>query len=721
MRYNRKHQFVIISNNSAVTIMHSLERLRHTMATWRECIGAVILSGFALYGITVAGIVMAFDWDPLTPLWGQVIGLAFPPVATIVFGRYLWRYRTHQYRSRLYTYAGVGSLVGAIVFLAPGFGLTAQQIIIEQPALNEEVFLSESWLGGGLVGLTTGHIYGITQVERLKLKRLHDATRDLILASDTAEVAERTVSSAERILGLDTSGIYVPGDEAVLDPIAATEQTADVFGRIPTIESRESIAWEAYDSNEAVFVDDVREHAEVYNPETPVRSEMIIPIDDYGVFLAASTEVSAFDESDQMLAQVLISNAEAAFDRVSYEATLRKRERRLKSVQERLERLMYTQTREETAQVAIEAAEEVIGATLSGVYFLSETGDALEHIAVSAEASGRLADALRYHWTNEQKSTDAVVREALEHGESIYVEDAHMHDALPDDLSIRCLLVYPVGDYGVFVAAGERPHEFDEVERTLSAVLVSVLETALDRAEREQALQRNESRLEQHRQRLTVLNRVLRHDIRNTASLILGELSKLAGRVGDDSAFDAIERQTRKIVELSENARQAERTVKDIDTSPTPTEVTTLVESIIEDVRSTWPNVEVRADTPAQAHVASNGLIETAIRNVIMNAAEHNDNSSPRVEVTVSSDLDDDELLIRIADNGPGIPAYEREVLEQRDETKLQHSSGLGLWLVHWIIEDVDGTVDIEQRQPSGTVVRLRVPQPIAQGVPDEA
>ena len=686
------------------------------MVTWRECIGAIMLSGFTLYGITVVGVVLAFGWDPLTPFWGQVIGLVFPPVGTIAFGWYLWRHHAHEYRSRLYTYAGVGSVMGAIVFLVPGLGLTAQQTLIGQPVLNGDIFLSESWLGGGLVGLTTGHIYAITQIERLKLKRLHDATQDLILASDAAEVAERTVSSAERILGLDTSGIYVPGDDAVLEPIATTEQTADVFGRIPTIESRNSIAWETYDSGEPIFVDNVREHPEVYNQETPVRSEMILPVSDFGAFLAASTEVGAFDESDQMLAQVLISDAEAALKRVSYEATLRERERKLKCLQERLEGLMYTQTPEETAQVAIRAAGEGIGATLTGLYSLNEAGDVLNRVTASEKASGRFDDTL-CHQEHGNGSISAIAWEALEDNESVYVEDTHECDVLGKESSIRCVLVGPVGGYGVFVTASERPHDFNEVEQTLFAVLVSALETALDRVEREQALRRNESRLEQHRQRLTVLNRVLRHDIRSTASLIVGELSELAEEAGAEPALGRIERQTRKIVELSKNARQAEKTIKDTDSSTISEEVTGLIESVIEDVKKTWPNIAVQTDTPAQTHIASNGLIKPAIENVIRNAAEHNDSDSPEVDITVSSDPDTDAVLIRIADNGPGIPAYEREVFEQREETKLQHSSGLGLWLVHWIIEDIDGTVEIEQRQPRGTIVKLQVPQPTNQGV----
>lgn len=682
------------------------------MATaWRGRIGAAILAGFAVQGFVLTAVAVGISWHPLTPVWGRVVGLAFPPVATLAFAVYLWWYRDHEYRSLLYTYAGLGCLVGAPVFLTPGVGMVAQQTLIGRPVLNVEIFFSESWLGGGLVGLTTGHFYAQIRGERVQLERLHGATQELILATDTAEVAERTVTEGERILGLDTSAMYVPRDETTLEPIAATERTADVFGEVPTIDSRDAIAWSVYESGDPHFVDNVRDHPDVYNPETPVRSEMIIPVEDTGVFMAASTDVGAFDESDRMLARVLLSNAEAAFRRASQEERLRERERKLEGLQERSERLMYTQTREETARVAVEAARDVIGAPLAGIHLLDESGDALEDAAMTEAASERFGDTLSYRRDHEDGSSDALVWDVFERGESLYVEDTREYDPLTEEPPSRSVLLYPVADHGVFIASGERPRGFDEVDRTLFEVLTSVLENALDRVEREHTLRRSESRLEQHRQRLTVLNRVLRHDIRNNANVILGALTEVTRTLGDEPALDKIRRKTDKIVELGENARRVERTIGNMDGATETVDVTGVVDSTVEDLRQGWPDVETRTDMPDQAHAASNGLIDAAVENVLVNAVEHNDSTPAEIDVSVSRDPDDEEVLIRIADNGPGIPAPEREVFEQRDETKLQHSSGLGLWLVYWIVEDVDGTVQIEEREPRGTAVTLRLPR----------
>ena len=44
-------------------------------------------------------------------------------------------------------------------------------------------------------------------------------------------------------------------------------------------------------------------------------------------------------------------------------------------------------------------------------------------------------------------------------------------------------------------------------------------------------------------------------------------------------------------------------------------------------------------------------------------------------------------------------------------ETALEHASGLGLWLVHWIVTESGGDIEIATREPTGTVVRMWLPR----------
>ncbi|MFB6228638.1 MAG: ATP-binding protein [Halobacteriales archaeon] len=329
---------------------------------------------------------------------------------------------------------------------------------------------------------------------------------------------------------------------------------------------------------------------------------------------------------------------------------------------------------------------------------------------MSKAAREQFGDLPDYRRDNEQGSLAAMIWRVFERGESLYVPDTRELESLTEEPRSRCVLVYPVGDHGVFIASNERPDSFDNTDRSLFEVLASTLTSALDRVEREQRLRRQKSRMQQHRQRLTVLNRVLRHDIRSKINLIFGEVSKLRRAVDDAPALGAIENQSRKILELSENARHIEKTIEDGDETTTTVDITDVIIQNVESLKQAFSNPRIRTDMPEEIYVISNGLIDPAVENVLTNAIEHNDSTPPEVEVTVTPDNGD--VVVRVADNGPGMPQQEREVFKRKEETQLKHSSGIGLWLVHWIIEDVDGAIEIEDGYPRGTVVELRVPQP---------
>ncbi|MFB6184746.1 MAG: ATP-binding protein [Haloarculaceae archaeon] len=98
-------------------------------------------------------------------------------------------------------------------------------------------------------------------------------------------------------------------------------------------------------------------------------------------------------------------------------------------------------------------------------------------------------------------------------------------------------------------------------------------------------------------------------------------------------------------------------------------------------------------------------LFEIAVSNLVENAIEHNDAAEPWVRVRV--DADDQRVRVRVADDGPEIPAMEQKVLETGTEDPLQHGSGVGLWLTYWCVSAVGGSIAFDARDPRGNVVTL--------------
>uniref|UniRef100_UPI003567E59A ATP-binding protein n=1 Tax=Salinigranum sp. TaxID=1966351 RepID=UPI003567E59A len=98
---------------------------------------------------------------------------------------------------------------------------------------------------------------------------------------------------------------------------------------------------------------------------------------------------------------------------------------------------------------------------------------------------------------------------------------------------------------------------------------------------------------------------------------------------------------------------------------------------------------------------------------LVENAVEHNDTDAPWVCVSVERTAVDGERYVdlTVADDGPPIPEADREVLVGRDPS-LDDASGLGLWLVNWIVTDSGGEVTYEPNDPRGNVVTVRLDTP---------
>jgi signal transduction histidine kinase len=221
-------------------------------------------------------------------------------------------------------------------------------------------------------------------------------------------------------------------------------------------------------------------------------------------------------------------------------------------------------------------------------------------------------------------------------------------------------------------------------------------------------LDEREHALERRGQRLDVLNRVLRHNLRNDLGVILGYADMLRDAESSDTrtAAELIHGRATTLVELAEKARETQELMADRAVDPAPVDVGTALHETVEDLETRFPEVRFDVDVPTPAYAAAVPRITAALRNVCENACEHNDAETPRVDVSLAS-LDGDRLRVTVADNGPGIPSHEVDVLRRGHETQLDHGSGLGLWLVQWAVDGSGGDLAVESNDPRGTVVTI--------------
>jgi PAS domain S-box-containing protein len=209
-------------------------------------------------------------------------------------------------------------------------------------------------------------------------------------------------------------------------------------------------------------------------------------------------------------------------------------------------------------------------------------------------------------------------------------------------------------------------------------------------------------------QRLRVLNRVLRHDIRNDVNVIQGWAERLRRSGENVPRYTAcIEEKAEEIVRLSDQARRVERLSASGDEALRDVDLVRRLTDQLDRFRRANPGVTLNVDVPWRANVVAHPLVDSAVDNVLENAVEHNDADRPSVDVRLS-EIETNEFELRIADDGPGIPAEELAALETGDEGPLTHTSGLGLWLTKWIVAASGGAVRFAENEPSGTVVSMR-------------
>ena len=228
-------------------------------------------------------------------------------------------------------------------------------------------------------------------------------------------------------------------------------------------------------------------------------------------------------------------------------------------------------------------------------------------------------------------------------------------------------------------------------------------------------MHREQADLRRLNQRNKVLNRVLRHNIRNDMSVMRLHVDLLDddGALDTNGSIDALRRKIDEVVSTSDTARRIDELDSDA-LAEGPVDVVTVIEERIDIVRSVHPAVSFDLDLPEAAWAAVGPIVESVIDNVVENAIEHAE-GEPHIRISVeSSTAKETPVRIRIADDGPGIPDTEVEMLEHGEETQLEHGTGLGLWLVKWVVDHYDGNVRIERSEWGGTRVVLDLP-PAAQ------
>ena len=197
---------------------------------------------------------------------------------------------------------------------------------------------------------------------------------------------------------------------------------------------------------------------------------------------------------------------------------------------------------------------------------------------------------------------------------------------------------------------------------------------------------------------------IIEHDVRR--------LDRLISDISDASRLDAeLAREDSDIVDVADlaasihaiYANMAAHTVADMP------EVTLTVDGQSPRV---WHKAKVTQKYHVEGHAGRLGQVLT---NLIENARSFVPKTDGRIEIALSHDEDD--VVITVIDNGPGIPPentiriFERFYTDRPEEEAFGQNSGLGLSITKQIVDAHDGTIVADNIEDGGARFTLRLPR----------
>lgn len=225
--------------------------------------------------------------------------------------------------------------------------------------------------------------------------------------------------------------------------------------------------------------------------------------------------------------------------------------------------------------------------------------------------------------------------------------------------------------------------------------------------------------LAQRDSQLRVLNRVLRHNLRNDMSVVIAHTDTLLHSDIDEThkgQVRKIQQTAHSLIGTSDHARAIYEEVLDGDSGEaTPVDLARVVERTTDALRSEFPSSNIETDIPATAWTLGGKTVPLIVDELCRNALEHNDQPPAERTVTLRAEggIEEGEVRLFVSDNGPGLPTLERDLLSgDREQTSIEHGSGLGLWVVAWLVDQLGGSITADDRAGRGTTVTVTLPAP---------
>ncbi len=199
----------------------------------------------------------------------------------------------------------------------------------------------------------------------------------------------------------------------------------------------------------------------------------------------------------------------------------------------------------------------------------------------------------------------------------------------------------------------------------------------------------------------------LAHDIRNPLSVIKTSINILTSKEDVDAkTMEMYEMMQRAVERIAYQIDDVLNFVKPRMSSLKNTSLNEILASVL--ARIEIPKTVVIKTPPNNIEFVGDIIsLEIVFVNLITNALQAINNSG---EITISADIKNEKIIIKIHDNGPGVPSDIIPKIFDPLFTTKQTGTGLGLTSCKTIIEQHSGHIEVESVVGKGTTFIITIP-----------
>ena len=256
------------------------------------------------------------------------------------------------------------------------------------------------------------------------------------------------------------------------------------------------------------------------------------------------------------------------------------------------------------------------------------------------------------------------------------------------------------------------------IEHNGERLIVSSTVDVTERLALEAELERQREAAHQH-EKLSALGELLAgvaHELNNPLSVVVGYALMLREQVDDPALLRRVERVSSAAERCARIVQTFLAMARQRPAEIVPCRVNELVTAALDvagaGLRAAGARVMLRLDPGLPPVAADPDQIAQVLSNLVINAEHALGGLGARGRLTISTRRDGPEIVIEVADNGPGVPeALRRRVFEPFFSTKeVGAGTGVGLAFCHRIVTAHGGRLLLDPRPGHGAVFQVRLP-----------